>query len=198
MPKHDLLLLAYLAGAVDCDGSIQVQFNRKRLKRDGTFSHYYMVKVGLTQVDRTLPDLMLATFGGAVYRYDDPKRGGNGYWHNWTTGSSGPSRSCLEALLPYLRQKGAQAQAALDLIEVMARRRAGGGSRPLTYEERDERFRLMQSVRRHNARGAAGNNQRILAAESLADYERGQDALNGKKVPTPELDGRTWTEFPVA
>lgn len=25
-----------------------------------------------------------------------------------------------------------------------------------------------------------------------------QDALKGKKVPTPELDGRTWTEFPVA
>ena len=158
----DAILCAYFAGVIDCDGSIQVMRTQgPKRKRDGKRPHYFMVRVTVTQVDRTIHDLLIKSFGGHIYRYDRPN-GGKGYWYTWTV-SSKKALVILQMVRPYLQLKTKQADAAMSLIALIDQQNASrSGHEVITDEQESQRLSLLHEVRLYNARPKATRNRELL------------------------------------
>ena len=141
-------LLNYLAGCIDCDGSINV-VTQTRTRADGTVAKTHTVRVTFVQVTEAVPRLFGETFGGNFYYYDGRPSGG---WWQWYVAGANATR-VIRALQPYLRLKTGQAAAAITLAEMItARGQLQGAARRLTDADVEERMRLVEEVRRHNVR----------------------------------------------
>lgn len=106
--------LAYLAGAIDADGFITIQRTRRNVKENTCGPVvYYLAKLGLSQTERIVPDLLVATFGGKVttHRPKNKKHKTVYLWHS----SNASAVVALTALLPHFRLKRRQAELALEL-----------------------------------------------------------------------------------
>ena len=160
-------MLAYVAGVIDCDGSIQVARSLgPARKRDGVRPPYYVIRATLTAVDPTIPHLLRAHFGGSVYRFEGHTVR-KGSWHRWTVVSL-QAGAFLRAIRPYLRLKGPQADAALQLDALLASQRAtqrGRPIRPVSERELAQRLALMHEVRRFNSRPQAAGSAASLPAD---------------------------------
>jgi hypothetical protein len=102
--------LAYLAGAIDADGFFMI--SRNRVKNTVSFSEH----IGLGQVHKTVPALLLNTFGGFIYTRS--WKGKN--WrqmHYWRI-SATAAATTAKMLLPFLRLKTRQAQILCELQEL--------------------------------------------------------------------------------
>ena len=143
-------LLAYLAAAIDCDGSINVMRN-KRLRADGTLAQRLMVRVALVQVNPDLPELFRETFGGNLYYYSAPYRERTRGWHQWYVGGANAAK-VLRTLRPYLRLKGRQADLTLQLWAMLDEQRRLRNGQRLTAEQNAERLQLADAIRALNQR----------------------------------------------
>ncbi len=111
------MLLAYLAGAIDSDGTIGVKRStyQMRVTKDSkqpTFSE----RIALRQVQQTIPDLLKNTFGGSLYITEASSKNGKDLW-SWAA-TDMKAAEALHKLLPYLKIKKNQALNALRLRKV--------------------------------------------------------------------------------
>lgn len=121
----DDLLLAYLAGFFDGEGCVHI--GRTSVSPKGIT--YYRMTVSVAQVDPSPLHLFARRFGGNV------TRGSRGAWVWQRVGWQ--AARVLEALLPFLRQKGEQARLALIYQRMQQTQKRG--ARPLTTFELAER-----------------------------------------------------------
>ena len=152
--KNDIL--AYLAGAIDSDGTIGIKRSTyaMRVTRDSA-QPAYSERMALRQVQRTIPDLLRRTFGGGLYITKSSARNGQALW-SWSI----TDRRCAEALailLPFLRIKRAQARNALRLRALKERSKA--------YRVRSGRGHAGSSPR--SARHSTAMEARYLEAKRL-------------------------------
>jgi hypothetical protein len=107
-------LLAYLAGAIDADGSIGIRQSTYavRVRRDAR-QPMYSERVCFKQVTPQIPALLKATFGGSLMEQSPSVTKGRAL-HYWEV-TNRVAASALTLLLPHLRIKRAQAEACLAL-----------------------------------------------------------------------------------
>ena len=120
--EPDPLILAYLAGVIDSDGSIGVKRSTYNMRITKTSSQpIYSEHVTITQAEPHAIDLACATFGGwiGVQAAAGPRRRPIGKWHL----HSAAAGRALVLLLPYLRIKRAQAENALELRRILTESR---------------------------------------------------------------------------
>ena len=137
-------LLAYLAGAIDSDGTIGIKRSTyaMRVTKDSA-QPTYSERLALRQVTPAIPKLLRATFGGSLYITKPSTLHGRPLL-SWNI-TDQKAAACLRALLPYLRVKRAQAENALHLRGVkdtskrarVARGRGHAGSAPRRKDHGD-------------------------------------------------------------
>lgn len=133
----DPIVLAYLAGVLDSDGSIGVRRSTYWQRHGGT-APMFSERITVRQVERTALDLFAATFGGSVALRPAHSSGGRPLY-DWQI-TDRKAAAALDVLLPYLRIKHAQAANCLELRRVKTasaaarvapgRGHAGGAPRP--------------------------------------------------------------------
>lgn len=107
--KNDKELCAYLAGAIDCDGSIVAQFVRRK---DYKLGYQIRCTVQLSQKKKRRQFLdELYTLVGLGYRRE------RGDMFDWIVTDTQQVKILLEVLRDYLRMKQAQAVLILDILE---------------------------------------------------------------------------------
>lgn len=108
--------LAYCAGVVDSDGTIQI-----RRVVSGTRQPNFMERVSVRQVTPEAIELFQSLFGGARGLQGPPSTCPQGRTlHRWEI--IGPKAAlCLAALLPYLRVKRQQAESCIRMREATER-----------------------------------------------------------------------------
>ena len=106
--------MAYLAGAIDADGTIGVKRSTyaQRVRHDAGQA-VYSERVAIRQVQDIVPRMLRAEFGGSLY-ITKPSTPGGRDLVTWTA-TDQRATACLRALLPYLRIKRLQADNALAL-----------------------------------------------------------------------------------
>ncbi len=110
-------ILAYLAGVLDSDGTIGIKRNTYSVRvLKESQSPSYSERIHIRQVTREALDLFAATFGGNVGTEDPSAKRGKPLF---TWGQTDQKAvNTLQALLPYLRIKKAQALNCLNLRQI--------------------------------------------------------------------------------
>ena len=101
----DGVLLAYLAGNIDSDGSITI----KQHKQNGNFC--FVERISLSHITKTVPVLLQKTFGGSLRTSTSKNRK---QLFSWEV-SNKKASSALLLLIPFLRVKKDQALICLRL-----------------------------------------------------------------------------------
>ena len=145
--------LAYFAGVMDGEGCIAIRRTKARPKVG--LSTRYSVSVTVGNTNRELIARLACAFdaGSVTYRYPTRRKRGCYLWAL----SSHPARVVLEALMPYLVVKRAQAKLVLEFIDGFeshkgARPGAFGGTR-VSEPELARRAALYQRTRELNRVG---------------------------------------------
>jgi len=169
--------LAYAAGVIDSDGYIGVRHSdyRVRVVKDCQ-TPTYSARAQVKQVEPQAIDLLQAMWGG--YRgFQDPSAKRGRPLHAWQVHSAGAGR-VLEAVLPYLRIKRAQAENALEvcrLVQMGALRfeipEVIDGEPMVTMAEAARRLgkdygTVLQSVRHENVPHVRTGPRKVLIPES--------------------------------
>ena len=138
--KTDRELLAYLAGAMDSDGSICIV--RKKPKNKSRIWPYYMPSVRIGQIHDGICRLMKSRFGGSIHiRIEKKKRFPSGRFLNpkpmfiWGA-QCGKAEEVAIALLPFLRIKKKQARLVMKARGLAIRSAKFYHRRRKIYEER--------------------------------------------------------------
>ena len=129
--KDNILLLAYLAGAIDSDGSISIRrstYGRRKLKN--RISPVYYPRISLRQTSPMIPNLLKETFGGFICIDKPSAKKGKILYGYEATNLIG--ERAIRQLLPYLRLKKRQAEIILELQEV---RKSGRDGRKTVYQK---------------------------------------------------------------
>lgn len=106
-------LYAYLAGAIDADGSFTVRVDKTEVRNGRRRSPAYHEMISLKQVTPEVPHLLHETFGGSLYLQGPSVTKGRPLW-TWHVSSAKASRAIV-LLLPHLRIKTRQAKLLLEL-----------------------------------------------------------------------------------
>lgn len=158
----DKATLAYLAGAIDSDGTIGVKRSTYAMRKTKDCNQpTYSERLALRQVTPHVVDLLHETFGGAVYMTKPSTPRGRPL-HSWQI-TDMKAAACLRALLPYLRVKQRQAHNALALRKIkdasktarvaVGRGHVGAAARPPRFS--DQMQRLYERAKSLNAVGIA-------------------------------------------
>lgn len=142
-------ILAYLAGAIDSDGTIGIKRSTyaMRVRKDAE-APVFSERVALRQVTPQIPKLLKTTFGGSIYVTKPSVPKGRPLW-SWAA-TDLRALDCLVALIPFLRVKRKQALNCLALRKVkiesrkakvpFGRGHAGAAHRPKRLTNRMERL----------------------------------------------------------
>lgn len=106
-------VLAYLAGAIDSDGSIGIRRSTYAARHGDGRQATYSERICFKQVTPDVPELLKATFGGSLMIQQPSATKGRQLYY-WEA-TNKVAADALTALLPYLRVKRAQAENALVL-----------------------------------------------------------------------------------
>lgn len=107
-------IAAYLAGAIDSDGSIGIRRSTYAMRVTGDARQpVYAERICLKQVTPQIPALLRETFGGSLMLQAPSVTKGRPL-HYWEA-TNRVAAEALRAMLPYLRVKRAQADACLAL-----------------------------------------------------------------------------------
>lgn len=122
-------LHAYLAGAIDSDGTIGIKRSTysMRVKKESK-APIFSERVALRQVTPEIPTLLKKEFGGSLYMTKPSAANGRPLW-SWAA-TDVRAIECIVALLPYLRVKKRQARNCVvlrRLKEVSKRRGVARG-----------------------------------------------------------------------
>ena len=111
------ILLAYLAGAIDSDGSISIKRSTYGKRKLGDrISPMYYPRISLRQISPIVPNLLRKTFGGGIYiSKPNAKRGKLLYCYEATNLIA---EHTVRKLLQYLILKKRQAEIILELQEI--------------------------------------------------------------------------------
>lgn len=142
-------LLAYLAGAIDSDGTVGIKRSTYAMRvRGDAGAPVYSERVALRQVTPHIPTLLQKAFGGSLYM-TKPSAARGRPLYSWAA-TDLRALECLTALMPYLRIKKPQARncLALRLVKVASmkakvlpgRGHAGAAARPQRLTDRMERL----------------------------------------------------------
>lgn len=117
MPRIPSKILAYLAGAIDSDGTIGVRKSTYSMRiRGDSAAPVYSEKIALRQVTPEIPDLLKMVFGGSLYSMKPSVPNGRPLW-SWAI-TDQKAAAAAKQLIPYLRIKKAQAENLLALRSV--------------------------------------------------------------------------------
>lgn len=113
-------LYAYLAGAIDSDGTIGIKKSTyaMRVRKDATQA-VYSERVTLRQVTAAIPTLLRDTFGGSLYITKPSTKNGRPLY-SWAA-TDLKAVACVEAVRLFLTVKRAQADNVLRLRKVKVR-----------------------------------------------------------------------------
>lgn len=117
-----LAVAAYLAGAIDSDGSIGIRRSTYAARHGDGRQATYSERVCLKQVTPQIPDLLRETFGGSLMMQKPSAAKGRPLYY-WEA-TNQVAALALTAMLPYLRVKRAQAENALALRASKSRPRS--------------------------------------------------------------------------
>ena len=141
-------ILAYLAGAVDSDGTIGIKKSTYAMRHNNGGGATYSERVALRQVTPEIPNLLHKTFHGALYMTKPSAKMGR-QLYSWAV-TDIRAVSCLSVLLPFLRVKSDQARNCLALRVVKNRSKkvrvafgrghVGAAARPMRITERMDAF----------------------------------------------------------
>ena len=107
-------LLAYLAGAVDSDGTIGIKRSTYAMRvRGDAGAPVYSERVALRQVTNHIVVMLRRAFGGSVYMTKPSAPRGRPLF-SWAA-TDLRAVACLRAIMPYLRVKREQARNCLVL-----------------------------------------------------------------------------------
>lgn len=149
----DCELLAYLAGAIDSDGSICIV--RKQPYRNDRTWPYYIPMVRLGQIHNGICSKLQKRFGGNInIRRENKKPHENGRFHNakpmfiWQAYCS-RAAAVASALLPYLTIKKKQAELLIRTLGVLDDSASAYIRGRKMYDERGRRkyHRLLEECR---------------------------------------------------
>lgn len=102
--------LAYIAGYFDGEGTVGIN----RSTRNG--SSRYRIQVSLGNTYKPAVDELKTTFGGSIHPHSKGKSNHRQMWY-WTVNGVA-AYNFLSKVLPYLREKQAQAQEVMDFYSV--------------------------------------------------------------------------------
>ena len=140
---------AYLAGAIDSDGTIGIKRSTysMRVTKDST-APVFSERVALRQVTPDIPNLLQKAFGGSLYMTKPNAAKGRPLF-SWAA-TDRKAVECLTTLLPFLRVKAKQARNCLALRRVKVesmkakvapgRGHAGAAHRPQRLTDHMERL----------------------------------------------------------
>lgn len=112
----DETTLAYLAGAIDSDGSIGIKRSTYHIRvRKDAVNATYSERILLKQVTPHIPELLKECFGG-TFRMEKASTTDGKPLFSYGCTDKNAARAC-ELMLPYLRIKKPQAQLLLELRE---------------------------------------------------------------------------------
>jgi hypothetical protein len=142
-------ILAYLAGAIDSDGTIGIKRSTYAMRvRKDAGAPVFSERVALRQVTPHIPKLLRATFGGSIYITKPSAAKGRPLW-SWAA-TDLRALACLTALMPFLRVKRKQAMNCLALRKAkvasmkakvpFGRGHIGAAARPKRLTDRMERL----------------------------------------------------------
>lgn len=115
----DVAILAYLAGAIDSDGTIGIKRSTYAMRvRGDAAAPVFSERVALRQVTADIPNLLKASFGGSLY-VTKPSTARGRHLYSWAV-TDQQAVTCLRAMMPYLRVKKEQALNCLALRDVKA------------------------------------------------------------------------------
>jgi hypothetical protein len=115
----DDLELAYLAGAIDSDGTIGVKRSTYAMRVTGDANApVFSERLALRQVTPIIPQMLKARFGGSLYMTKPYSARGKPLW-SWAA-TDLKANAALLALLPYLRIKRGQALNCIALRALKA------------------------------------------------------------------------------
>jgi hypothetical protein len=107
-------LLAYLAGAMDSDGSIGIRRSTYSMRVSGDSRQpAYSERICLKQVTPQIPELLKETFGGSLMMQKPSAAKGRPLYY-WEA-TNAVAAKAIVLMLPYLRIKRAQAENCLAL-----------------------------------------------------------------------------------
>jgi hypothetical protein len=153
-------LIAYLAGAIDSDGTIGVKKSTyaMRVRKDST-QPSYSERLCLRQVQKNIPQLLKDNFGGSLYLMKSSAEKGKPLF-SWSI-TDKKAYDCIQALLPYLLVKRAQALNLIELRKIkniskkyrIRRKRGHVGSARRTAAHSEAMERCYQKAKQLNAVG---------------------------------------------
>lgn len=103
----DPLILAYLAGLFDGEGSVSMLKSKGRNGR-----YYFKIALQLSMCNKELVEYVQENLGGWFYLQQRKTTSGHIAYHGSTQGPN--SEIVLQSLIPFLREKKEVAQIALD------------------------------------------------------------------------------------
>lgn len=114
------IICAYLAGAIDSDGTIGIKKSTysMRVTKDSSGATY-SERLALRQVTPAIPELLKKHFGGALYMTKPSNENGK-HLYSWQI-TDQKAVACIKVLLPYLRVKKRQALNCLELRKIKER-----------------------------------------------------------------------------
>lgn len=153
--------LAYLAGAIDSDGTIGIKRSTYAMRvRGDAGAAVFSERVALRQVTPDIPRMLKRVFGGSLYMTKPSSKNGRALY-SWAA-TDMRAVSCITALLPYLKVKRKQAQNCLALRRIkevskkakVAFGRGHAGAAPRPQKLTDRMDALYETARRLNTVGA--------------------------------------------
>src|SRR6185312_15248159 len=101
--------LAYLAGAIDSDGTIGIKRSTYAMRvRGDAGAAIFSERVALRQTSPIVPEMLRARFGGSLYMTKPSTVNGKPLY-SWAA-TDLRALECLRSLLPFLRIKRQQAE----------------------------------------------------------------------------------------
>lgn len=129
----DEVTTAYIAGFFDGEGCVSIE---RCAKRNGHGFQYHLTAVITQSEPDSLTEIITAVGCGKIYRAPHRLAVTGYYYHARFSGSD--AKLLLTTLLPYLKQKKAEANLALDFLE---NARGDLGGKPVTP--------MMEALREH-------------------------------------------------
>ena len=148
----DELLLAYLAGCMDSDGSFTIRRDARSMKANSR-TPTHVALVALRQVTPQVPHLLHERFGGSLTTTKSTALNGRPLI-GWVASARKASKVC-QALLPYLQIKPEQARLLIALQDRKGAKWAPGnaGTLRVTEAELAARDAIALEVQRLNKCG---------------------------------------------
>lgn len=144
MTDYDPVILSYVAGIIDGEGTIGISMTKPYY---GRISPSFKIYCAVVMTDPIVPYLLYGMFGGSIHTYP-----GRQIQHKATTHwrSSGKiAVEVCEMTLPYLKVKHQQAQLIIDF----SKRIGNFSTRSMPPGELAERIKYVQQIHVLNKRG---------------------------------------------